>query len=1225
MKNYFRFVVFVLLGLLNTQWTSAQDVTVSPTTGKMITAYSSNQQETGFQNGLSALWRHEQLPLTFTTSDNNTLTNGGEFNQPTSNMCVVNNQIVVLGGQSADCFWILSLPKGYRITGYKIVVLNNLNSTTVSGLGTGAVTKTLYETDKTWNTGSPKAQTDEMGNTNDTKEYVLERHSSDPATMGNQLYFRLTHDVNSYYGVTIKSFEVYFTAEGSFDVDVVPENVGQARSVVTAAFQTSKMDIGGITQYTKGNRTYYAYNYNNVTDITGYNYIYQDDAIQDGKAADIAENKHIYPVRTGGQNYYAFGNGTYYIESPTIVHSQTGLEIPVGYRIVGAKFNYLWGTATNPSTTTRTVYYIRYRSGYRWYYLNDQLQFTRTEYAWTIDDAKNLCTDDGRYLACTGEGNTRTLSFSTSADNWYNLKAFEVGNNTYVGWEDGWFFLRGETSSSTTPSVTKYTSSSTSAPNNAATVFQTTGQITTPGYTPGPYTLTLYDKTGAVLETITVNQGGTGTKDIGKCNNDAVKFTISGLGEGRSALIKPIISLEALDPYINSMNIICHDPNNILSLSQSFTASDFSVSGGKFTFYVPTDYMEADLTFTFSDLYSKYGDNTYYGNTSSTNNGRYSFVTSDYFMPINGNGNGGLYDAAYNPNATYDNKVVTSTAGNIRFKFNNAEDLKNTGTSTQAKRYLQEYPFSAAAYVGSADPDGTSTTGDFIACTLNASESKSETFYVFTADETRYNIAPTTAWQHRSYAFYRMDVELEAHAYTPTLSWTKLYDATSYYKDGEADDSMWGLKLGTTPAKGYLSVQEILNSIAARTADNNAAPKNTDQILYIDGSDLVSIINSSETTTTTNEETGETETITTIKDLSTLKGTLGANALIFLPTGSTSKINNVAYKTATGDYRAGDNIVLTDRKPFYSPYDIIVEQGSYATYTRNITWPSNGKTALATVMVPFTLNVTDGVHKEPTNSPFPGCTFTVNKMNATSCMSVNQAVDAEAKDFYATGYFTPVTGETTEANVPYMINVTSAPGDQNVPFAATQFGALVKATTAATTDNPQGMQTDYTFNGESAIGKIVNSGISFQNHGSYSGKKLTASAGYFYFAGGMYLNSKNIRPEVSQYLYMYPFRGYYTYSGGGTGNAKMMLGFDIVFGENTTTGINDLTDKAVADLVAIPGRGTITFKATADNDVQIVNVNGTKVGRVVIGAGETQTVNVPAGLYIVNGAKLIVK
>ena len=46
---------------------------------------------------------------------------------------------------------------------------------------------------------------------------------------------------------------------------------------------------------------------------------------------------------------------------------------------------------------------------------------------------------------------------------------------------------------------------------------------------------------------------------------------------------------------------------------------------------------------------------------------------------------------------------------------------------------------------------------------------------------------------------------------------------------------------------------------------------------------------------------------------------------------------------------------------------------------------------------------------------------------------------------------------------------------------------------------------------------------------SYSGKKLDKTGNIFYFAKNMYLNSKNLLASLL-YLYVYPFRSYYTYS-----------------------------------------------------------------------------------------------
>ncbi|MCI6075480.1 MAG: hypothetical protein MR712_08880, partial [Bacteroidales bacterium] len=50
-----------------------QNVTISPSSGHLIAALT-YENEVGFENGWSALWRHKQLPLTLHVSDKPDLT-----------------------------------------------------------------------------------------------------------------------------------------------------------------------------------------------------------------------------------------------------------------------------------------------------------------------------------------------------------------------------------------------------------------------------------------------------------------------------------------------------------------------------------------------------------------------------------------------------------------------------------------------------------------------------------------------------------------------------------------------------------------------------------------------------------------------------------------------------------------------------------------------------------------------------------------------------------------------------------------------------------------------------------------------------------------------------------------------------------------------------------------------------------------------------------------------
>lgn len=203
----------------------AQNVTISPASGKLVSGYS-KPGEVGYADGWSSLWRHNQLPLTLTVSDYNDLTDGGLLRDPAGDIVLDTAQglYVVDGGISVSTHLNISLPKGFRFTGYRIVLLNNINGKTIMNTNHGNIAKTLYETDATfaYTNNAYKAKTDRMPGTNDSKEYVIERTSRTLTDMTNNLYFYFQHESNGYYGATIKSCELFFTAEAPFEVNVTP-------------------------------------------------------------------------------------------------------------------------------------------------------------------------------------------------------------------------------------------------------------------------------------------------------------------------------------------------------------------------------------------------------------------------------------------------------------------------------------------------------------------------------------------------------------------------------------------------------------------------------------------------------------------------------------------------------------------------------------------------------------------------------------------------------------------------------------------------------------------------------------------------------------------------------------------------------------------------------------------------------------------------------------------
>ena len=1244
----FMMLALLVMGVSNL---FAQNVTISPTSGNLVAALTTNQ-EVGFDKGWSAMWRHEQLPLTFTVSDETGLTIGGEVALPAGNLNLYNGFLVLAGGPSPDSHCVLSLPRGYRFTGYKLVMLDNLNGSTINELSIGNnVTKTMYEVagDGYWNTSNAKAQSATMNGTNSEREYVIERESHDDTDMGNQLYFILDGGNNSsYYAVTIKSFEVYFTAEGTFPAEVTPDRVGPATSVVTSPFKTSKIDIGDLKQEKKKDsngveHTYFAYNYNNVKDLDANIYIYQDDAVANGVPSDVATDKHIYPVEVGGKKLFAFCSDTYYAEPPIQVHTQTGLEAPVGYRIVGADFNCLWGNATTSyEQTISNACQITFTYEGTQYFLNDQLHFTETPFSWQIDESGNI-TANGKYLSCGGNYELyRSLTTSSSASSKYNLRRAADGRIYYKSSSSNWYleFYNQDANygSGVTPIVARegYTYGTYyrnpyweygmySEDYVVTSTYESKTEII-PAFTPGAYTLTVYGKDGTTTGggTATVNNASQAGKtvELRNLNNDAVKFKVEA-AEGCQALISVTLFLEALDPYINSMNIACEDAQKNLQLSQTFTASDFKVSGGKLYYYVPQDYADTELTFKFTDLFSNYGDDTYYNNTSSVHNSRYSFVTSEYFEKVDGYGDNGLYNNTnYSPSAPYTNKVVAATAGNIRFKFNNAEDLKNT--SDQEHNYLIETPFTVEKYLGSEDPDGGDNTGAFNDVKLKASvdAQKAGTFYVFTADETRYNIAPTTAWQHRYYAFYRMDIEVQAKTYTPDLTWKKLYDKTYYRVKKDSGEetkthSMWGVELkakdGNKIVDGYLTVQQILDEI---NSDINNSSKQTadgtDQILYIDGSNLYSITNSSIKSNGT----------TTTRTVAQLKEGLGANAIIFLPENTTSTLDNFAYMTSSGSFRAGKDIVITDKQPFFSPYDIQIESPNVAKYDRMLTSEQNGQVCNASVVLPFDIDLDDEGYHDIEG----GGRFYLAKLKDNQTLKKEVGNDINT----AKAFFDKITEKKGAANTPYVVKVENQnKEDENISFKVRCVGSKIVATPYQSSE--AGIKTNGIFTPLGSVrgyygGDEYNftptgtfRGYTFENAGNASTKEQI-----FYFARNSFYTSKTLR--ANEPMLVQPFRSYFDYTVNGTNNSKLsrfFISFDDSDEFGGTNGINEF--ERDVDLAVIPGKGVITLVARADKDVTIHAVNGQTIDKCNLNAGESRTVSVPAGVYVINGVKMVVK
>ncbi|MGM9713073.1 MAG: hypothetical protein ACI3Y5_03015 [Prevotella sp.] len=690
----------------------------------------------------------------------------------------------------------------------------------------------------------------------------------------------------------------------------------------------------------------------------------------------------------------------------------------------------------------------------------------------------------------------------------------------------------------------------------------------------GNFTLRLYNADGKSYTDYLVTSTSDQAFTVSGLNNDAVKFEVIGSDE---ALIKYDITMQALSPYVKNMDIVCHDQNDY-TITNTYTTGNFSVRGGKFVFYVPEE-SNGKWRFTFENLRSDYADNTYYDNTG-IGNSRYSFVKSPYWdTALN------LYNS--DPDHTYTDKVKLDVAGDKAFRFNNADELDNNSTSTET-RYWTEYPFSIDSYLNNGNKFGD--------CYIEEGETGEA--YLFTADETRYNIAPTTATEHRYYAYYKMEAEVRKKTYQPIVELKKIYDTTCY--EGDVEYAQYGAKVTTEAltdgTMGYLTATQIKDAITDELKKTNATP---DHLLYVDASELHSVYQPDA--------------------LHALQNAIGRNALIYLPRFTTFNGNNCATKTLAGSFMSCGNIVLTDKHPFFAPYDIDVNPANYAQYDRKITVVNSveyGKSVNATIMLPFTLRLDEyGVHH---NLDYNGnlvndVSFSVKTLQTENCMEYTDSPYGNRIDYYENyAHFVPYTGETTEPNAPYMVHVEKAPAESTCLFSAIQYGAEIKAT--------KDMNTDYTYSGEEANGNLGGA-CTFTPLGTYAGNKLDKRGNYFYFAKNWFLCSQNI--VSSAYLYVHPFRAYFEYAG--TTEARR---FGIIFGENTggSTSIDALPQPSAQGGVVVSSlNGGLELSASDAATVRVCNVYGEAVANVSLRGGDTKTVTLPSGIYVVEGKKVVVK
>ena len=1159
----------------------AQTVSISPATGHVVSALSYNEESHILNYG--GAWIHNQLPLTLLTSDEATLTNAGLVKVHANNVGVENGKLGLISGHGTiKNHMTLSLPKGYRFTGYKIVL--NYESWHADD---DAVATTFRETQRDFSTDITKV---DVGM--NAKKVTLSRTSLNSGDMGNILYFLQDHS-KGHATVSVESFVITFECTDPFSEALHPAdaNLSQGVSCVALPFHTERADLGSITQETKNGYTSYKYDYQNVKDLKANFLFYDEKGIQAGSAVAGAKGDgSISAIATDGENsYLGVKNNTYWLEVPTDALAQDGNTLPVGYRIVGASVRY----GNNKSDALFVKSGVKkgsdiYISDGNGRYMNTNLQFTTTKVLWHFDT-------DGKVFAQNGNKTVylkdyyellykHTLSTTTKAKDASSFDT-EGGNLYYI------------TSKLHNKLVISYGSDGKGCYNNVenAIVANAFSLSSTPSNT--SFTLKLYDKTGeSVVDEAHVNADNpSGELSVDGLNNDAVKLQVEGLKNGELAYLAVEVKLEALNPYIDKMDISCTQPSGEKKLKNQYLADDFTIgTGGKVNFAVPTNFGTTGLRFTFEGLHSKSADETYEGGTPGKKS-RYHFVKSAYYDLIGENLQAHRKEAA---NYDYKTKVAVSVAGDMAFYCNNADKF-HAGTTGDGTFHYEEYRYTNAQYARQG--------GQWKEMTVNSGDDYVKR-YLIVCDETRYNIAPTTTPRHAYYAYYSTDLKLSTVDYQPVLTYKKVYN-DAVIPSGPDNNHYVGVSVSLTDTDdkplaegvGYVYAKQIVEQInmdiQAKKKEN--VPVDANHILYFDASKVNSLLYSA--------------TDKTWGNLDDLQAVLGQNAMIFLPKGVTASLDNVASRSSSGDdFVAENNIVLTDQQPFFSPYDIRVNAANEVSYKRRVTHNNNTKKWVSLVL-PFTVavNAETGTYEQPSDKS----KFTFFRMNPTNSFSASKNGNLTFSEIKA--HFSPFTGaKTTQPNEAYVVRVDQAEAgkdESTLMFVVRQKGATI-VKTPVTVDKPL-------IEGESSTGTVNGKQMTLVNQATYAGANVPVTDGIFYFNNDKFVSSLNVVNDYKT-IKVLPFRSYYTCDG--LANSVRFI-YISTEPNNDPTGIDEVTgDAPSSDFDLSAQAGWLQVKANKDMRVNIRNLSGQTVDTAFLRAGETRTVDLPRGIYVVNGVKVAV-
>lgn len=1114
-----------------------------------------------------AYMKHNIAPVQIAVSNEAALTNDGTgiFAGFANNILFAQNEtrITYMHGSYGTTYWAVIAPKGYRFTYYNWDI-----DGTASYEGT-SICQYIYENGKVKTLG-------DSCNVNSEESHFVWSNSLNDNT--NILYFRIS--ASKKVNVFINKLTFAYSIDTPFSGQIPASDGSPDISTGHLALGEFGNNGFGSSQGTNSGKGYWGFNKNGITDT-------QTATIYQGGTA-ITPN--VVTV-DGGQYYVAASNGDYYVEAPQ------------KFRIVGATLNFLrrnaetdgkvetsYSVAEATDIVSGNEYLLGDGNG-NYLNLNGSSLANGTDMAtatkWTITSSSSGYTikSGSYYLYLKSSSYSYSLSVSNSSPanaNWkysstkgFNQSFYYNTVTYYIRYNSSW------QASTTSSSLAKpYVLTVTTTPSTSIVA--------------GDFKATPYARDNSVMDGHQLTEGDDAyTVELSNLNNDAIHFSISDLAEGQSALYNVNLQLMPLNPELQNLSVASIADGDEFKNTTSFTPTNYVFNDGEaMTIIVPSTYKGKSSTVKFVDAYNEEGTAWYNNGTDGYSN--YFLVNS---TADKGEGDAVNLDAEATP--APDARTSATQAGTNPLAFTNIEDIYNANLadSVEGPAYLidNEFKKTEAGY-----KDATITVGgDPIS------------YYVYSADMPTYNIlekAGIDSKQHIDFRYYTLNLQCIKQEEEPDVTITPIYTETlksqnhknaSIASDGSTLNSNVTFFGATVKAKlangenadvnGYLTSQQVVDGIKEAV---KTYAKTHDDFKYNENDTLRGMLFADLTNLSRTDNEAYTDEF---------HSTTADNCLYFMYEGfSQANLDNVVVKTKNGTLESASNVKLYDQQPFFSPYDFNTAQFK-VTYDREGTVDNgNGvkeKVKKMAVVLPFDVSL-DGNGKLKTASDVTDNSVTYH--NITGSGEVEGTVNGQPRTYAVVA--SVVESNKAEANKPYYVETTSDGFTYNISGAQFRKSGTIENNVVTNKD------------------ELANATEgTWQSTGTYAGITPAKAEGLWYFAKNLFWHSAKL--ENFGVVNIRPFRAYFT-----TNDNTPVQSARVVYSlDDIVTGIGSVTTGGSKALDITVGYGQINVTANAAIQLQIHTLAGQLVAKGRLDNGESRSVNVPQGIYIVNNVKVVVK